>query len=400
MKGILHIVNGYWSNRVYKNLVTIIDSMGIQQFIYVPIRSAEDKGQNQNLELKTGIYFYSYIIKSILDRLLFFRKIRKITQDIEHHEKFSTENLIHAHTLFSDGAVAYKLHRKYRMNYLLAIRNTDVNFFFKYLFFLRGFGQKILLNAQEIIFLSPSYKELVINRYVSSKNRLQVAQKSKTIPNGIDTFWTDNIFRRSQFDSGKIRLLYVGEIKRNKNIETVVAAVSVLREKGMDVELCVVGFGLCDEPRYAKSLRKVCESLSFIKAVDQVIDKDELLGYFREADIFVMPSFKETFGLVYGEAISQGLPVIYSNGQGIDGYFAEGEVGYGVDPKKPDDIANKIQSIMDSYLQISNFCSDHTQLFDWKNIGLMYKELYKDLPHPPDESGQALQLEGDKTFAG
>lgn len=363
---------------MYKNLVTLIDSIGIPQFIYVPIRSTKDNARNQNFDLKRGTYFYSHIINSIFDRLLFFIKINKITKDIEQHEKFSTASLIHAHTLFSDGAVAYKLHRKYRMKYLVAIRNTDVNFFFKYLFFLRGFGQKILLNAKDIIFISPRYRELVINRYVNLKNRQQISQKSKTIPNGIDPFWTGNIFKRSQFDSGKIRLLYVGEIKRNKNIETVIAAVSVLREKGMDVELCVVGFGLCDEPRYAKSLRKVCETLSFVKAIDQVEDKVELLGYYREADIFVMPSFKETFGLVYGEAISQGLPVIYSKGQGIDGYFKEGDVGYGVNPKKPGDIAGKIQSIADNYLQISNYCSAHANFFDWDRIGLIYKELYSE----------------------
>ena len=43
-----------------------------------------------------------------------------------------------------------------------------------------------------------------------------------------------------------------------------------------------------------------------------------------------MPSRYETFGLVYGEAMSQGLPIIYSKGQGVDGYFKEGTVGYGV----------------------------------------------------------------------
>ena len=38
---------------------------------------------------------------------------------------------------------------------------------------------------------------------------------------------------------------------------------------------------------------------------------------YRENDIYVMPSIIETFGLVYAEAMSQGLPVIYTRGQGL-----------------------------------------------------------------------------------
>lgn len=40
-----------------------------------------------------------------------------------------------------------------------------------------------------------------------------------------------------------------------------------------------------------------------------------------------MPSHKETFGLVYAEAMSQGLPIIYTKNQGFDGQFPDGYVG-------------------------------------------------------------------------
>lgn len=44
---------------------------------------------------------------------------------------------------------------------------------------------------------------------------------------------------------------------------------------------------------------------------------------FAESDIFVMVSHSETFGLVYIEALSQGLPILYTRGQGIDGTLKE-----------------------------------------------------------------------------
>lgn len=55
-----------------------------------------------------------------------------------------------------------------------------------------------------------------------------------------------------------------------------------------------------------------------------------------------MPSFTESFGLVYAEAMSQGLPVIYSKGQGFDGQFAEGVVGYHVDAHDPEELCENI----------------------------------------------------------
>jgi glycosyltransferase involved in cell wall biosynthesis len=68
----------------------------------------------------------------------------------------------------------------------------------------------------------------------------------------------------------------------------------------------------------------------------------ELIDIYRANDIFVMPSFTESFGLVYAEAISQGLPVVYSIGQGFDRQFPEGEVGYHADPNSAQSVADAI----------------------------------------------------------
>jgi glycosyltransferase involved in cell wall biosynthesis len=90
-----------------------------------------------------------------------------------------------------------------------------------------------------------------------------------------------------------------------------------------------------------------------------------------------MPSFAETFGLVYAEALSQGLPLIYTKGQGIDGYFRDGEVGYAVDPNDPEEIADRISMILRRYLEISNFCTAQAGQFSWERIGNIYKSLYE-----------------------
>ena len=94
-----------------------------------------------------------------------------------------------------------------------------------------------------------------------------------------------------------------------------------------------------------------------------------------------MPSITETFGLTYVEAMSQGLPVIYSKGQGFDGRFKEGHIGYHVRSKDTKDIANKIIGITKNYKTISENCTKESLLFNWNEISTEYKEIYKDILH-------------------
>ena len=52
----------------------------------------------------------------------------------------------------------------------------------------------------------------------------------------------------------------------------------------------------------------------------EITDKKTLKNLYRENDMFVMPSKNETFGLVYIEALLQGLPILYAKNEGIEGF--------------------------------------------------------------------------------
>ncbi len=126
-----------------------------------------------------------------------------------------------------------------------------------------------------------------------------------------------------------------------------------------------------------KDIKRIIEKQDFIK-YSPPCDKEKVVEYMRNADIFVMPSVKETFGLVYAEAMSQGLPVIYSRGQGFDKQFEEGQVGYSVDCFDQGEIADKIVSIVDNYEVISNSCIKLSDKFDWELISKQYLKIYKE----------------------
>ena len=61
--------------------------------------------------------------------------------------------------------------------------------------------------------------------------------------------------------------------------------------------------------------------------------RSEALAKMREADVFSLPSYAETFGLAYLEAMSQGAVAVGSRGEGIDGVIEDGENGYLLDAK-------------------------------------------------------------------
>jgi glycosyltransferase involved in cell wall biosynthesis len=75
--------------------------------------------------------------------------------------------------------------------------------------------------------------------------------------------------------------------------------------------------------------------------------------------------------------MTQGLPVIYTQNEGIDGYFKEGLVGYAVDPNDIGDIVNKIELIADNYEQTSKNAVQESQRFSWDQISNQYVKLYK-----------------------
>ena len=114
--------------------------------------------------------------------------------------------------------------------------------------------------------------------------------------------------------------------------------------------------------------------------LESYVPKTELLLKYRDADIYIMPSNPETFGLVYVEALSQGLPIIYGSGQGFDGYFDNGFVGYRAQAFNVQDIKEAIKKTISNYSilirNINNLNLDN--LFSWKEIAAKYLNIYKE----------------------
>lgn len=362
---ILHINSYYTTGAFYKHLYDGQAQMGDEPRVYVPAsRSLDARGRD------FGDYTDVAKILPGWDRLFFHLRYGRVQKDALSRYGGSSFDALHAHSLFSNGYVAAALAQKLDVPFITAVRNTDAMVFFRRMPHLRGLGRSLLRRARSVVFLSPAYRDGALTPYLPKDELDAVLRKSHVIPNGIDPFWLANPGAPRKKPNGAVRLLLVGKVQALKNIPAAAQAVVNLREGGVDAHLTVVG---------AAEDKALAQSVSALPGVTLLPPRPmkELLPLYRESDIFVMPSFRETFGLVYAEAISQGLPVLYTRGQGFDGQFPDGRVGHPVDPRDPGDIAKKALSILDNYEEISQNCVLGATRFDWKDIIRAYRALYE-----------------------
>lgn len=377
---ILHLCSDYSKQKLYSELLSHLSKFDISQKMYVPTRSKQEIGKYDVSNLSNIEVEYSFILKTY-HRFLFKKKVKTVYSDVIKKIDPEKYELTHAHFLFSDGGVALELYKQYNIPYVVSVRNTDVNYFFKYYKHHKKYGNEILRNAENIIFVTPSYRDVIGNKYVYSSLKESFEKKCKIIPNGLNEFWFSNSQTNLQKTiSESIKLLYVGDFTPNKNVESIIDSAKKLQTEGFSVSLTLVGGG---GKGYERTMKKISNAdHTPITYLGRVNDKEKLKQIYRNHDIFIMPSFRETFGMVYIEAMSQGVPIIYTKGQGVDGYFSEEKKpGLAVNPNDTDDIVEAITKVWNSIDEYSANALDVSEQFHWDLIADKLFKIYKSNIH-------------------
>lgn len=147
----------------------------------------------------------------------------------------------------------------------------------------------------------------------------------------------------------------------------------------MNIELAAIGNNLAtynSEKEYADSINRLALSNNWFHTY-KAQPKEELYQTLRNYDIFALVSFQETFGLSYLEALSQGLPIIFTKGEGFDNTYPEGLVGYSAIATDSRNIANAIKKMVDNYHDmVVNVSHLDLNIYKWSSIARRYKDLY------------------------
>ena len=200
--------------------------------------------------------------------------------------------------------------------------------------------EELVKNCQQIIASTSRERDELIHYCGASPGRIRI------IPCGVNL----DLFRPIDKERARRRLnlngegvlLFVGRIVPIKGLDRLLMAMSYL-EWERPIKLLVIGG---DEQNHTprKNLRNLTKELGISDRVMffGFVDHEELPWFYSAADVCVIPSFHESFGLVALESLACGTPVIATKVGAMESIIWSGQTGYVVDDNTPVHLAGKI----------------------------------------------------------
>ena len=211
------------------------------------------------------------------------------------------------------GPIGVSLKRKFGLPFIIRFGGGDIPGFqdrFKSVYKLLGLAiKKIWKKSDARVANSEGLRKLAYDFYDK--------EEFKVIPNGVDT----EMFRPDDMRvSGSVyKILFVSRLIERKGLQFVIPQIAGLRDeleaKGKGIRLTIVGDG-----PYREKLETIAKENDVWDVIDFVgqKDKDQIVSFYQDADVFILPSKKEGMPNVVLEAMSCGLPIVMTPCQGSD----------------------------------------------------------------------------------
>lgn len=185
-------------------------------------------------------------------------------------------------------------------------------------------------------------------------------------------------------------ILFVGRIEPLKGVDTLINAMSCLQlmEQGRPVHLAIIGGDPSASPEQMTAemtrLRKLCEDLGLGQTVVFLgkRDQDTLPYYYSAAEVLVMPSHYESFGMVALEAMACGTPVIASEVGGLAYLVRDGETGFTIPAEEPDTLCEKLSWLLNDaelHQKMSTQAAEYAKAYAWEKIAKQIVDVYEEL---------------------
>ena len=191
------------------------------------------------------------------------------------------------------------------------------------------------MNSQYWQFYGATPEKIFLARYAVDNERFQIQADHYRVSR--QTIRDENGWRQ------RYLLLYVGRLVGFKRVDVLIEALRRLSTKRSDIGLVIVGNG----PERER-LGRLAQGMPYVYFAG-FQDQSDLPKYYAVADVFVLPSKWEPWGLVVNEAMASGLPVIATRKVGsARDLIVEGENGYLVPENDPVALASAIDRACES----------------------------------------------------
>ena len=240
--------------------------------------------------------------------------------------------------------------------------------------------QEVMRESTDILVLTRAEKMDLENLYGISPEKVSV------IPAGVDT----DIFYpvpklKARVGLGlpdKETVMYAGRVEPIKGLDILLDSFKILNET-RDVHLVVVGGSLSGD-RELDALRQRSKQLGILEKITFTgsVNQSELGRYYSAADVFVLPSHYESFGLVALEAMACGTPVVASRVGGIPSFVDDGETGYLITWRSAEPFADRIEMLLENS-DLRNFMSESARVkansMNWSTVAAEVADYYCNL---------------------
>ena len=204
--------------------------------------------------------------------------------------------------------------------------------------------EQIATSAEAIVVSHPHEREALVQLYGVLSERVHV------IPCGVDTELFHPMERLQSRHSlgldGHPVVLFVGRADPVKGADLLLRAVAAIEEPS-DVQVLMVGGDPQRDPEVVR-LQTLAANLGLAERVrfEGIVPQEQLPLYYNAAEVLVMPSYAESFGLAALEAMACGTPVIAARVGGLASLVKEGDTGYLVPWHCPEPFAQRMEVLL------------------------------------------------------
>ena len=251
--------------------------------------------------------------------------------------------------------------------------------------------KKLCMVADRIIATNPQERDDLIEYYQTDPDKIIV------IPCGVnlDLFTPlpqDQSRSDIAFSSDVFLITYVGRLEERKGIETLLEAIYLANDTR--IQAVIVGGPPTDKPFLSWQDLSVPPYNKYISLIDEYKienqitftggkSQDKLAKYYSAADVTVIPSYYEPFGMTAIEAMACGSSVIASRVGGLRSTVIENKVGTFFEPKSAPQLAEKIKIMLDQPKMNAEFKRNTRpyveENFGWKSVSRSIAGIYQDL---------------------
>ena len=237
--------------------------------------------------------------------------------------------------------------------------------------------REIIATADRVIAFSPHERDAMVRLYDADASRIEL------VPCGVDLSRFRPLGRaaaRHQLGiNGHKVLLFVGRIEALKGVDLLLHTTAHL-ETDAEVQVLVVGSDGNGSGELDR-LRRLADDLDVGKSVEFVgrVPQEQLAWYYSAADVCVIPSFYESFGLAALESMACGTPVVASRVGGLSTIVEHGRTGYLKSWRCPEAFAHSLEMILSNRsLQDSMGMAARrrAETLSWDQVAAQMLELY------------------------